>query len=209
MLGFNLKPALLLGSLCAMALFLPPAQRNLSLFTHTLPILQCLDKLTSQDVAAGHSQSSGHLSCGQLAAGHRNNILGHLNPFLTFPDLSSRIPFTPTKKPGYVLPWASPVCVSTPFSTLGTSAVCLHSYIRTQVISVPRKHQRLSVTEYCHVFEEHRWFLWLVGAGLIEPAQSCSSTDSLPWSLWKHTEPLFLWDFLQLPVSPSTSGLIL
>lgn len=97
----------------------------------------------------GHSQSSGHSSCGQLAAEHRNHILGQLNPILACQDLSSRILFPPTKKPGYVLPWASPVCVSKPFSTLGTTGVCLHGYIRTQVISVPGKHWRrllLSIT---------------------------------------------------------------
>lgn len=82
----------------------------------------------------GHSQSSGHLSCGQLASRIRNNILGHLNPFMAAPDLSSRIPFPPRRKPGYVLPWASPVCVTTPCSTLGTTGVCLHGYIRTEVI---------------------------------------------------------------------------
>lgn len=99
---------------------------NLSLFTHILPILQCLDKLTSQDMwQLGHSQSSGHLSCGQLAARHRNNILGHLSPFLARPDLTSRIPFTPTKEPGYcpghllpvsphpALPWGPLVSIST------------------------------------------------------------------------------------------------
>lgn len=183
---------------------------NLVLFTHILPILQCLDKLTSQDMwQLGHSQSSGHLSCGQLAARHRNNILGQLSPFLARPDLTSRIPFTPTKEPGYVLPWASPACVSTPCSALGTTGVYLHGYSKTQVTSVPGKHWGVSVIGCYHVFEEHKWFLWLVGAGLLEAAQSSSSTDTLLWSLWKHTEPLFLWDFLQLPVSPLTSGLIL
>lgn len=38
-----------------------------------------------------HSQSSGHLSCGQFAAGHRNNILGHLNPFLACPGFLSHL----------------------------------------------------------------------------------------------------------------------
>lgn len=167
--------------------------------------------MTSQDMwQLGHSQSSGQFRCGQLAARHRNNILGHLSPFLARPDLSSRIPFTPTKEPGYILPWASPACVSTPCSALGTTGVHLHGYSRTQVTSVPGKHRRVSVTGCYHVFEEHKCFLWLVGVGLLEAAQSSSSsTGSLPWSLWKHTQPLFLWEFLQLPVSPSTSGLIL
>lgn len=80
-----------------------------------------------------HSQSSGHLSCCQLAVRCRNNILGHLYTFLVHPDLSSRIPFRPTKEPGCVLPWASPACVSRPCSALGAAGICLHAYIRTKV----------------------------------------------------------------------------
>lgn len=83
----------------------------------------------------GHSQSSGHLSCCQLAVRRRNNILGHLYTFLVHPDLSSRTPFRSTKEPGCVLPWASPACVSRPCSALGAAGICLHAYIRTKVRS--------------------------------------------------------------------------
>lgn len=76
--------------------------------------------------------------------------------------------------PDPALPWGLLASVSK--LTLGQRSV-----------SVPGKHRRVSVIG-CHcVFEEHNRFLWLVGAGLLQPAQSSSSsTDSLPGAYGTH-----------------------